>query len=123
MNEREFTTRIKENLNFGLGRLDAKVSKGLEAARQRALQAYEPAHAHAFHWASDHGGRTHGRHHPMRRWLSLAMLLAALGGALYWQQAMMEEEEVDAALLSDDLPVNAYLDHGFHEWLDRSLQR
>lgn len=123
MNEREFTTRIKENLNFGLGRMDATASRRLEAARQRALEAYEPAHAHALHWAGNHGGRTHGRHLPLRRWLPIAMLLAALGGALYWQQIMTEEEDVDAALLSDDLPVNAYLDHGFHEWLDRSSQR
>ena len=123
MNEREFTTKIKEHLNFSLGRMDTTISKSLEAARQRALEAYEPAHAHAFQWAGAHGGHSHGKHHAMRRWVSLAMLLAALGGALYWQQAMLEDDDVDAALLGDDLPVNAYLDHGFHEWLDRSSQR
>jgi hypothetical protein len=123
MNEREFATKVKENLNFGLGRIDAKIAMGLEAARKQALEAYEPAHAHAMQWAGGHGGRAHGKHHPMRRWLSLAMLLVALGGALYWQQTMQDEEEVDAALLGDDLPVDAYLDHGFQEWLDRSSQR
>jgi hypothetical protein len=124
MNEREFATKIKEHLNFGTNRLDAHVSKRLRAARERALDAFQPEHAHAFHWAGAHGGHsTHKRHPALRRWLPLAILLAALGGAVYWQQTMLDDDDVDAALLGDDLPLNAYLDHGFSEWLDRSSQR
>ena len=123
MNEREFATKIKENLNFGLGRLDADISQRLETARKQALEAFVPTPAHAMQWAGGHGGRTHGKHHPMR-WLSLVMLLAALGGVYYWQLVtQQEDDDVDAALLGDDLPVKAYLDHGFQEWLDRSSQR
>jgi hypothetical protein len=123
MNEREFTTKIKESLNYGSARLRPEVFKGLEAARKRAMDAYEPAHAHAFHWAGAHGGRTQARPHQARRWVSLAMLLVLLAGMVYWQQEIFQEEDVDAALLSGDLPVDAYLDHGFQAWLDRSSQR
>jgi len=123
MNEPEFTRKVKEHLNFGSARLSPEVFAGLEAARKRAMEAYEPAHAHAhaLHWAGGHG--THGRAHRIRRWVPVAMLLAALAGGLYWQQEMLQEEDVDAALLGGELPVNAYLDHGFQAWIERSSQR
>lgn len=122
MNEHEFGTKIKGHLNYGAGQLSPHVFKGLEAARKRAMEAYQPAHAHALEWAGA-GGHIHRKpHHPLR-WLSVAMLLAALAGGIYWQQEMSQEEDVDAALLSGDLPVDAYLDHGFQAWLERSSQR
>jgi hypothetical protein len=52
------------------------------------------------------------------------MLLLALAGVWYWQTAtQQQDEDVDAALLAGDLPVNAYVDHDFHSWLDQSAQR
>lgn len=46
-------------------------------------------------------------------------LLALLGASDYWGQRfrVSELEDVDSALLSDDLPIDAYLDHGFDQWL------
>jgi len=37
----------------------------------------------------------------------------------YWQQNQRsaEIEEIDAQLLTDDLPIDAYLDRGFQNWL------
>lgn len=123
MNESEFARKIREHLNFGARRLDRDVAVGLETARRRALEQMPMEHAHA--WATAGGRGTHGGHgHPLRRWLPLAMLLVVLGGVLYWQQMQMQQDEdIDAALLADDLPVDAYLDHGFHAWLERSSQR
>ena len=39
---------------------------------------------------------------------------------IYWQtlQPGNESEEIDIMLLVDDLPVNAYLDDEFDEWLN-----
>ena len=39
--------------------------------------------------------------------------------AFYWHsvQYVTELEEVDSALLSDDLPPEAFLDNDFFEWL------
>lgn len=121
MNEHEFGTRIKEHLNYGAGQLRPDIFKHLEAARQRAMAAYQPAQAPALQWAGA-GGPTHRRPHHPWRWLSVAMLLAALAGGIYWHQQTSQEEDVDAALLSGDLPVDAYLDHGFQAWLERSSQ-
>ena len=46
----------------------------------------------------------------------------ALVGIHYWQQTPTAEEleEIDTALLTSDLPINAYLDKSFDTWLKRS---
>jgi hypothetical protein len=57
----------------------------------------------------------------LRVLLPLAMLVAS-GAAIYtWQQNQRaaELEEIDSLLLSDDLPIDAYLDRGFQNWLKK----
>ena len=46
----------------------------------------------------------------------------AWSGIAYWedQQRTAELADIDAAMLSDDLPLNAYLDHGFNAYLSRA---
>jgi hypothetical protein len=122
MNEHEFGRKIREHLNYGSGHLRPDLLRSLEAARGRALAAFQPAHEHALEFAGAGVRVRRHPHHPLR-WLSLALLLAALAGGIYWQQEMSQDQDVDAALLSGDLPVDAYLDHGFQAWLERSSQR
>jgi hypothetical protein len=53
--------------------------------------------------------------------LPLAMIVAS-GVAVYaWEQnrRAAELEEIDAQLLTDDLPIDAYLDRGFQNWLKK----
>jgi hypothetical protein len=55
-----------------------------------------------------------------RRVLGAVLLIAALGfGAQQWRalQQVHEYEELDLHLLASDLPVDAYLDSGFQNWL------
>ena len=61
----------------------------------------------------------------LRILMALALASAILcGNALMSAQRSDDLEDLDSALLSDDLPINAYLDKGFHSWLaDTSLQR
>ena len=51
-----------------------------------------------------------------------ALILALVGIQYYWQQppTVEEIEEIDAALLTSDLPINAYLDKSFDTWIKRS---
>jgi hypothetical protein len=47
-------------------------------------------------------------------------LIAAVGfGVQQWQayRQLIELEETDAAILSSELPIDAYLDRGFQNWL------
>ena len=52
----------------------------------------------------------------------LAALVISLVGIAYWedQQRTAELADIDAAMLSDDLPLTAYLDHGFNAYLSRA---
>ena len=126
MNDREFANKIKQDLNYGMGRLETRVTERLKLARERALEVLPsqavPTSAYAF---ADHLGQTQHTHHfSTRKWLPLTMLVLALIGAVYWQQQVSNrDDDIDAALLSSDLPLNAYIDHDFHSWLNHSSQR
>jgi len=53
--------------------------------------------------------------------LPVALLVAGLAGIYAWQQnqTLAEIEEIDALLLTDELPLDAYLDRGFQDWLKK----
>jgi hypothetical protein len=57
----------------------------------------------------------------LRVLLPLAVLAVAFATTYAWQQTQRaaEVEELDAQLLSSDLPIDAYLDQGFAAWLKR----
>jgi hypothetical protein len=46
-------------------------------------------------------------------------LAVGVAGVSVWNEfeKAAENEEIDSALLADDLPINAYLDKGFQAWL------
>jgi len=122
MNEREFGYQIKRQLDQALN-LEPVTLRRLKAAREQALarqRVAEPAFALA--WAGAIVGRLSG--HPASAGIALggAALILALVGLQYWQRTptVEEIEEIDAAILTGDLPINAYLDKSFDTWLKRS---
>ena len=122
MNESEFGHQIKQQLDQALDLEPAtlnrlKVARELALARQRMT---EPAFALA--WADAVVGRLSGNPASASIALAGAALILALVGIQYWQQTptVEEIEEIDAALLTSDLPINAYLDKSFDTWLKRS---
>jgi len=122
MNEHQFGDRIAHLLNQGL-RLDAHKLARLRSAREQALERLQPEPEGALAWAGQLVGSWGG-------WgmvsLRLAAPVVALGvavSAVYtWQQKQRaaEVEEIDALLLTDDLPLDAYLDRGFQNWLKKT---
>jgi hypothetical protein len=56
--------------------------------------------------------------------LPLLVLVAGLIGIYQYEQQehIAEIAELDAAVLSDELPLSAYLDHGFNAYLNQSEQ-
>ena len=122
MNERKFGHQIKQQLDQALN-LEPATLKRLKAARAQALvrqRMTEPAFALA--WADAVVGRLSGNPASASIALAGAALIRALVGIQYWQQTptVEEIEEIDAALLTSDLPINAYLDKNFDTWLKRS---
>jgi hypothetical protein len=54
-----------------------------------------------------------------RLWIGIGLIVVAGFGFQQWQayQQLNDIEETDAAILSSDLPIDAYLDRGFQNWL------
>jgi hypothetical protein len=120
--ERQFGSRIRHLLNQGTHEVKPVVARRLAEARERALERVgtEPALA----WADNVTGDGVGWGGLAARVLiPLAMLVACAGAVYTWQQNQRaaEIEEVDALLLTDDLPIDAYLDRGFQNWLKKRL--
>ena len=126
MNEIQFANRLRRGLNEGL-RLKSSLAERLRAAREQALarqrvELSEPVFALAAPGGLV-GPRGGGLWLTSLRALATAGLLAVGLFSVYsWQQAhqIAEVEEVDAQLLADDLPIDAYLDQGFNAWLKKT---
>ena len=126
--EQQVAESIRKHLDTAAAELRSGVAYRLQQARAHALaQAAaqretvpEQALAGAGSRRSG-GGGTGGR--PLylqpRTGLALAVLVAGMMGYQQWSawQDLQELEDLDAALLSSDLPIDAYLDRGFQQWL------
>ena len=120
MNEMQFGHRIRQLLNQGIT-VKPDVAQRLEQARNRALERHsaEPALVWADNVTGSVGVGWGGL--AWRVLVPLTMLVACAGAVYTWQQNQRaaEIEEVDALLLTDDLPIDAYLDRGFQNWLKK----
>ena len=116
--EREFAYRVRHHLNLGAEGIDRKIADRLFAARQNALVRQKAAGAQLSLAGAGHAAADVIL--PYARAL-VAMIGLAIGvvGVSTWNdyQKAAEFEEIDSALLADDLPLNAYLDKGFQAWL------
>ncbi|HMH16643.1 MAG TPA: DUF3619 family protein [Burkholderiales bacterium] len=123
MNEQQIAYRIKQLLNRGLD-LDAGKLARLKESRERALARQRiESRVPVLAWADNVVGRWGG---PVslipRMLLPTAVLILGLIAINQWRDSQLaaEIEEIDAAVLTSDLPLDAYLDKGFDAWLKRS---
>jgi len=126
MNEAQFGNKIRHLLNQGLRanlQDPGAVAERLRAAREQALARQRPEPAPVLARADNViGGFGVWTGLSVRVILPMAILLAGVSGAYTWQQYQRaaELEEIDAQLLTDDLPIDAYLDRGFQNWLKKT---
>jgi hypothetical protein len=119
----QFARKVIGHLDRGTGSLRSGTLYRLREARARALAGVEPVRVPATEMALAGGGRSPGQPPSWftpTRWLAAVLLLAALGfGYQQWHalQEVREFEELDLHLLASDLPIDAYLDRGFQNWL------
>lgn len=121
MNEPQFGNRIRHLLNQGAP-LDASVSVQLRAARERALERQKPEAAAGLVWAGGVVGRLGGIGGlSLRLIVPLIALAIGLAAVYTWEQRQRaaEVEELDALVLTGELPIDAYLDRGFEAWLKK----
>lgn len=119
----DFARKLAAHLDRGAAGLKPGTAYRLQLARQAALARIDPQRAAALELAGAGagGGTVGGRSFwtSARLWVGIAVIVAAGFGYQQWQayQSMHDIEETDAALLSSDLPIDAYLDRGFQNWL------
>lgn len=118
-----FALKIRQALNQGTDQLDPSVARRLFEARQKALDVHSAPVA-GMRLAGFGGFLSESFVHRGRAILAGVALCIGVIGTYYWNQfeQAKENEEVDSALLSDELPPEAYLDRGFQAWLEKSSQ-
>lgn len=116
--EERYARRLGQALNQSLDGISPATARRLEAARHIALSRQKQAEMQAA-TVDGHGmSFIHGIPY-LKQGLAILALLIGMYISFYWQsqQYINELEEVDSALLSDDLPPEAFIDKGFSAWL------
>lgn len=119
--EPQFGNRIRHLLNQGAP-LDARIAAKLRVARETALARQKPESARGVTWMGDILSRLGGPGGLSLRLIVPVIALAIGLAAVYsWEQRQRaaEVEELDALVLTGDLPIDAYLDRGFEAWLKK----
>lgn len=123
LNEQEFGLFIRQHLNAGSTRLSKPITERIFEARCRALNHHAALQAQRPITAAGHSVLVWARDNLQPFFLAFCLVSAvALSNYLMSLQHVSEMEEVDSALLADDLPINAYLDKGFDTWLSSTPQ-
>ena len=121
--EHEIAQKIVRELNRGTRSIGENTVAQLLIAREQALTRYQQTPALRIAGAGQLVMQMIERPASGARYaLSLAVLILGLAGIVYWQSsngAGGEMADLDARLLIDDLPIDAYLDKGFDSWLKR----
>jgi len=125
-----FAYKVRHALNEQLDTLPASTTDRLAAARAAALarkKADAPLRVKQAELVTATAGAG-GRFFASQQfpWLTrlgviipLLVLVIGMGGIYHHEQQrrIAEIAELDAAVLSDELPLSAYLDHGFNAYL------
>ena len=127
--EHDFAKKITGYLDASNRELKSGTLYRLQQARAAALaHAQAPRRAPELALARAGSGGTMAGPRPfyaqVRFWIGIGLIAFAVLGWQQWQayQAVKDAEEVDAQLLTSDLPIDAYLDRGFQVWLKTADQ-
>ena len=115
--ERQVGRRVAHLLSEGTMQLDSRVLERLLTDRERAVALRASGAFDLRAWFRDVAGGA--RLSALRPALTAALVLALflVGDYVKSERTLLEQREVETALLADDLPIDAYLDQGFRSWL------
>lgn len=131
-NEINYAYKVRHALTENLDYIPAPAIERLAAARKQALarkKKHAPLRVRASRSALAGAGGIGSLFNNLpfswlgRMGVALPVMLVAAGlvGIYQYeqQQRMREIAEIDAQVLADELPLNAYLDHGFNAFLSK----
>jgi hypothetical protein len=124
--EAAFAQKVVHGLNLGLSGIDEDKLARLRAGRQRAMAAYrEPVTIMGLVTVS---GQTLDISNWVRKplfWLPILAIVLAVATYTFSTAEDIADEaggELDAQLLTGELPINAFLDKDFGSWVQESSQ-
>lgn len=121
----QFGYRVRQRLNLGADQIAPRTLQRLSATRSVALAKYRGVDGLvSLAPASSRGTLTLDPTPARTGWALAASALIVAAGIFFindWhnRQAIAEIAELDTAILSDDLPVDAHADPGFLSFLKR----
>jgi hypothetical protein len=127
--EARLGTRLAAGLNQRTAALPHDVAARLRVSRDLALgRAAQARRQQGPVWAAATGSSGQGTAwlagpdrvwHHLASWLPLVLLIAGLVLIQHWSQRerALAAAEIDAVLLADDLPLMAWTDPGFREYM------
>ena len=119
----ELGRRIASLLDDSADAIGPAQRERLRAARKLALDRHyeQREKALAPRLATGIGNMTERPVFGVQYLIPIAALVLGLAGVAYMHYTPTSDiADIDAGLLTDDLPINAYLDQGFDSWLKRS---
>jgi predicted ATPase len=130
--ELEFAYKVRRALDEQITALPESTTNRLSAARKLAIARKKPesvayATVPVRRFAGAHGGSGNPLNDSLS-WLVrvgiivplIVLVIGAFGIYKYEEERRIDElADLDAAVLSDELPLNAYLDHGFDTYLNK----
>lgn len=123
MNEEETVGRnIAKVLDEGLSNINQNTLYRLQAARRIALDRLQPSEkiVHTGLGLSAHNGGHHW-HSDLAKLFWLILFLLAFVWVTILGKSYLENDEIaviDTMILSDDLPLDVYVDDNFDKWLN-----
>ncbi len=121
--EQQIAQKISRLLDQSARNIPGDTAAKLAAIRKQALASYREQPAWSLAGAGQMVSRLAGPSSGGIRYvIPTAVLILGLIGIIYWQTSNgrgNELADIDARLLADDLPIDAYLDKGFDSWLKR----
>ena len=126
-NEKDFAQKITRTLNWGLSRIEDDKLARVRAGRQRALAAYrEPVTILGLVTVSGHTLDVSNWIRKPLFWLPILAIVAAITTYGFSSADDIYDDvggELDAQLLTGELPINAFLDKDFGSWVKESSQK
>ena len=124
--EKDFAKNIVHMLDWGTSQVEGDKLSRLHAARQQALSAYrEPVTILGIVTVSGHALDMSSWIRKPLFWLPVLVIAAAVAGHTFYNADEIYDEtggELDAQLLTGELPINAFLDKDFGAWVQESSQ-
>lgn len=125
MNELHFAYKVRQYLNRGLHDLRPETTDRLAAAREMALARQKIAVRQSILATAGSYIQFQIENLRFKQLLAaFAVAVLAISGSFWVADSRVNElSEIDSALLADELPISAFLDKGFSEWLKQASRQ